>query len=230
MDKLAEHVGLYDIWTVFFPGIVGILETLCFMGAMRGVCSTSGFKEIKVFVPQTLSEWIVVIIFSVFFGLVFQEIGRKMRKVFKLKNAAKDIFKPGTELFEEKEITPIKRALIQKGWNDQMTFNWINAQAQDKRIAPRYVKLSVIQNMSLSLASTMLIGAVEGVVLFVHSIIKGAGGMMIVSGIAIVICIFLLIMFIKRSERFNRYWVKSLVYAVATSNTGGKPESVKLEP
>lgn len=222
MDKLAEHVGLYDVWTVFFPGIVGVLETIYFIGAVRVVYNCGGFKEIMTLIPNTVSEWIVVIVFSVFFGLTFQEGGRKVREVFKLKNATKDIFKPGTNLFEEKEIASLKRVLMKKGWDDQSAFNWINAEAQEKGIASKYAKLSVIQNMSIALAAVMLIEAVESVILLTLSILKSSKNMMIVSGATTALSIIMMIMFIKRSERFNRYWVKNLVYAMAVFNTGRK--------
>ena len=222
MDKLAERVGLYDIWAVFFPGIVGTLENLLCIGALCIIFSDGVFLKMLAFIPNTISEWIVAVVSSVFLGLIYQEIGRLLRKVFKIKNVGKDPFNPKTGLFEENEIVLLKRVLYKKDWNEQNAFHRINAEAQEKGIASKYVKLSVIQNMSLSLAAVLFVGTAESVTVMVLSALNEAKDMMTASIIVTVLCIFLIVMFIKRSERFNSYWVKNLIYAVAVSRAEEK--------
>lgn len=222
MDKLAEHVGLYDIWAIFFPGMIGTLENLLCIGSLCIIHSGDAFIKILAFIPSTISEWIVVMVSSIFFGLIYQEIGRLLKKVFKIKNAAKDLFNPKSGVFEANEIAPLKRVLLKKDCNEQNAFHRINAEAQEKGIASKYVKLSVIQNMSLSLAAVMLFGATESVAVMVFSFQNEAMDMVAASISGTFLCILLMIMFIKRSERFNRYWVKNLIYAVAVSHTETK--------
>ena len=59
MDKLAEHVGLYDIWAIFFPGMIGTLENLLCIGSLCIIHSGDAFIKILAFIPSTISEWIV---------------------------------------------------------------------------------------------------------------------------------------------------------------------------
>ena len=125
-------------------------------------------------------------------------------------------------MFEENEIVSLKRVLFKIDWNEQNAFHRINAEAQEKGIASKYVKLSVIQNMSLSLAAVMLVGTAESIAVMVLSIVNEAKDMLTASIVVTVLCILLIVMFIKRSERFNRYWVKNLVYAVAISRAETK--------
>ena len=227
MDKLAERVGLYDIWVVFFPGIVGTLENLLCIGALCIIHSGGVFLKILAFIPNTFSEWIVVMVSSVFLGLIYQEIGRLLRIILRIKKAEKNPFNLKTGLFEENEIVSLKRVLFKIDWNEQNAFHRINAEAQEKGIASKYVKLSVIQNMSLSLAAVMLVGTAESIAVMVLSIVNEAKDMLTASIVVTVLCILLIVMFIKRSERFNRYWVKNLVYAVAISRAETKKKKKK---
>lgn len=222
MDKLAERVGLYDIWTVFFPGTVGILETLVFMGIAYGMQNRSIISNVWAFIPNTISGWIVFFIVSFFFGLVLQEIGRILRRIFKLKDAAKDVLNPDAHVFGEKEIYSLKRMLLQNWESEENAFAWINAKAQDKGIAERYVKLSVLQNMSLSLAAVMFVGLAECILMIFMAIVYGYMKVIIASVVGIVLSVILMIMFIKRSARFNLYWVRNLIYAVAARYVGAE--------
>jgi hypothetical protein len=207
---------------MFFPGVIGLLESLLFVRGTSEILNREGLLEMMYFIPETAFGWVVVTVLSIFMGLVFQELGRLIRTILKIKNMTKDIFTIETGLFEEKEINCLRALLMEDEWDEKNIFNWINAEAQEKGIASRYVKLSVIHNMSLSLVASMFIGMIEAIVLLLLSYMNGVKDILITAGITIVLCFSLMIIFVDRSERFKRYWVRSLVYAVAVSRAGGE--------
>lgn len=96
-------------------------------------------------------------------------------------------------------------------------FHALNIKAQATQIAKQYIKLNVIQNMALSLAAIM---AVAGSVFLIETILfvvtKNKAGF-ILTTIFFILSLLLFYVFIKRYLRFNRYWVRNIVYATATN-------------
>lgn len=218
MEKISERIGLYDLWVTFFPGTIGAICIVLLLGMYKYVSAFTynldKFTDYLItFIPANTSEWCLFILCSFFVGIVLQEIGRLLKIKLKLNNAADGLFDEKKGVFSSQEIKKLKTQKY--GGDSKAAFHYLNTVAQKAGIAEKYAKLSVLQNMSLSLASAMLLGTIGGGVLFVISIVKKSfhGGLL--SGIAIVLCIFLLALFLKRSERFNRYWVRSIVYAAA---------------
>lgn len=219
MDRIGEKIGLFDFWAVFFPGAIGMLEHILFsMFLSCNKCSDLALNSIKYL--DNVIVWIVVIFLSIFVGTVFQEIGRWIQKLTGWSNAMDIFLDPKSGVFSKQEHQILTSFFCKYGWdeasteNSRIIFHQISAEAQECGVATQYVKLSVIQNMSLSLSVSMIIGAIQFVVLLILYIIRGYGQMIVP-----VIIIFLLhavftIVFYKRFNRFNRYWVRNIVYAM----------------
>lgn len=226
MEKLGERIGLYDLWVVFFPGIVSVFELLFYIGAFCSVyygCSLSAI--LNWIVPDNMSIWIVIIIISIFLGIALQEIGRWLRNLAKYKRASDGLLDPCAGIFTKKERDCFRSALQRYGWDGKNAgdsneiFHRINAEAQECGVATRYAKLNVLQNMSLSLSSAMLLGAIGALALIVFSLINGRIHVALFITAILAVCVVLMIVFFYRFKRFGRYWVRNIVYAMSTRNT-----------
>ena len=227
MDKLSERIGLYDLWVTFFPGSIGVLGALLFLGMNACIYSDKLSIDLLVeYLPKEISDWFLFVIVSILCGIIIQEIGHFIHKKAKLKDASAAMFDQKQGVFSESEI---KFLNLQKyDTNSKIVFHQINTRAQAYGIAPRYIKLNVIQNMSLSLAADMIIWNLIGIVLTVVSIGHACANKIILLIVLYTICSFLLcIMFLKRSERYNRYWVRNIVYAVVLYERGINVEDKK---
>lgn len=222
MDKMTERVGLYDLWAVFFPGAVGLLGML-FIYHIFEINGDYSQLFINWKTPNDISGWAIFILLSYFWGIILQEIGRKLRKLFKSGNAAEGLLKEDMGVFTEYEIGVFSQLFINHGYkgkshsikDSKRLFHSINTRAQELEIAERYAKLNVLQNMSLSLAAVMLIETIGFVVLALYYLV--ISHKLSSCLITLVLCAFfsfLFKVFLKRSERFNKYWVRNIVYGV----------------
>lgn len=223
MDKLAEYIGSYDVWTVLYPGTLGTLETVLFSGMLYSVLKKK--HAICRFLPREISDWVLFIIAAFFLGIILQEMGRWLRRATKVRYAEDKIFDSTGGVFENDEITRFKEYFVSQGWDGKdlkaarFVFHSININSQECDVAKRFVKLNVIQNISINLAATMLLGLMEAIIVAVFSIIQQNVCFASVTGIGCVLYIFLMMILIRRSYRFNRYWVRNIVYAMASRFT-----------
>ena len=229
MDKLSERIGLYDLWVVFFPGIISMFELLLFAGTFWSVYrNRSLFMVLEKIAPDNIQIWIVIIIISIFLGIIIQELGRVLRRVTKYKSAADNLFDSNNGVLTETERACFRRLFKKYGWSGEYTgsskeiFHRINIDAQEIGVATRYAKLNVLQNMSLSLSASMLCGAVASVSLFVFGIINGRIHIALIMIAILIVCIILMMMFYSRYKRFDRYWVRNIIYAMSAENAGAE--------
>lgn len=227
MEKLTERIGLYDLWAVFFPGIIGTLELLFFSGSFYCVYKKySFFTMLNWIVFDRVTTWMIIILVSVFFGIVLQEIGRGVRIVTKFQNAEDVFLDPKAGVFTEDEYSFLQNPLAKYGWGEKgeisskSVFHRLNAEAQECGVALKYAKLSVLQNMLLSLLSAMLVGAVLSIAILIFSIINGRVHITILMIALGIFCGLLVGIFYRRAIRFNRYWVRNLVYAMSNRQEG----------
>ena len=222
MEKLAERIGLFEFWAVFFPGSLAVLEGIFYIGTFMCIYLKSSFlSTIKSFYPNGMFGWIAVVILSMLLGHVLPEIGRLLRLITKSQNATSNFLDTKAHVFNDTEISGFKEYLISYGWNEKDTsasryiFNRINAAAQDCEVASKYVKLSVLQNMSLSISSAMVVGALLSVACFIYSIANGRCRIAVLLAVVTAVCTVLASVFWGRYKRFNRYWVRNIVYAMS---------------
>lgn len=222
MDKLVDRLGLYDLWAVLFPGTMISIGTTLFIEVLYSIMYKKQFTEKSL--SGSILTWIIFVVLSIFLGIVLQEIGRGIRVVFGFRNASFGILNPTAGIFTKNEIASFKAFFIENGWDGRnvkvgnKVFHIINAEAQECGVANRYVKLNVMQNMSFNIAAAMLIGCMEALVIVVVSIIKQGIFPALIAGIFAIICLMLLLVFIGRGKRFNRYWVRNIIYAMAVRN------------
>ncbi len=215
MEKIAERVGIYDVWAVFFPGSMTVLGSLITVGIKKNALLPS-----LSFVPNDVSKWIVFILASLFCGLVQQEIGRLLKRWFKLRNAADGLLQESEKIFTKTEIDSFQDCYTKygkKNLNSRVLFHLINMEAQRRGYGEKFAKLNVMQNMALSLAVAMIFGTIDCSYLVILSIVQSSFYTIILYGIMGLLCIFMTAMFINRYLRFNRYWVRNIVYSVAAS-------------
>lgn len=233
MEKLTERIGLFDLWAVFFPGAIGVSELLFFVGTTWVVCYKQPFFTMfSVIELSNIAIWVVYILFSLFMGIILQEIGRWLRKKKKSSNITSAFLDPAAGVFTENERASLHSFLSKYGWDGKSTecsnivFHRINAAAQECGIAEKYVKLSVLQNMSSSLSAAMLIGAIASFVLLIISLVCKRGHIALLLLGSGIVFVFLVVVFLQRSIRFNRYWIRNLIFSMYEKNTKmGKAEN-----
>lgn len=229
MEKVAEKIGLYDLWALFFPGTIGMIE-LTFLGATFYCIyiKESLISILNSVITDSISLSILWLLLSIFVGIILQEIGRGIGKIVKFKNATGSFLNPNGGIFSEAEIHHLTSFLTSYGWdgtpcNDSSSFfHIINANAQKNGTAAKYVKLSVLQAMSFSFSSAMLIGAIISTILLFYSIINSRITIMALMIFFDFFCILLMIIFYKRAKRYNTYWVRNLLFAMSTDESGSE--------
>ena len=225
MEKLAERIGIFDFWAVFFPGSIGMLELLFFISTFWSIHRKCPFLDVvNTIALDNITILVILIFISLFLGIIFQEIGRWLRIKTKKPNAADIFLNPSAGIFMDDEYTLLRSFLIKYGWDGKSTkgskaiFHRINAEAQECEVAGKYVKLGVLQNMSASLSAVMLIGTITSTGLFIYSLLCNRRNIALLMGGVDLICVFLIVLFFKRSIRFNRYWVRNIIFAMLEKN------------
>lgn len=222
MDKLAEKIGLYDFWIIFFPGALGYLQAsfsiLLFyqlqLKCYKFVDVVFHFQNV---LPQALAEWVVFILISFFLGIILQEIGYIMHKLFEYHDATEGLFCAEQGIFSQKEVNDFKGLYAICGWQEgsngtvtsKEVFHKINIILQEQGKAAKYAKLNIVQNISLSLAALLLL---QSLVFIIMIFLLGLKGNLTLLGLSIS-CGILCRVFYNRTSRFNRYWVRNIVYA-----------------
>lgn len=91
MEGFINKMGLYDIWTVLFPGVVfqvGTRTLYEFMVSLPKLLSAAPklteklcvFLQIGIAVPSDIYEFLVLLILSYFCGLILHELSSIMKR------------------------------------------------------------------------------------------------------------------------------------------------------
>ena len=225
MDKLAEKFGLYDFWVTSFPGAICILTLILNYSIIMSL--TTGdriFVWVESYLPSNVSLWIVFILISVLLGILLQEAGRWIRCCRKQYDAAGGLLDSKLHIFTEKEIAVLSLALAKYHSSEneksadesRQLFHSLNIEAQETEVATRFVKLNVIAKMSLSLAVVMLINGICFLIETVYLLFVNDCTAVLTTLLLCILSFALCFLFVKRSERFNRYWVRNIVYAMSS--------------
>ncbi len=224
MDKLAEKIGMYDFWATSFPGAIGSITLILHYSMIKALTTgDSVFVWSSSCLSFDVSQWIVFVLLSVLFGTLLQEIGRWIRCCRKRHNAAGGLLDPKMNIFTKKEIADLSLALAKYGFNEndknanesKRLFHSLNIEAQEMGVATRFVKLNVLAKMSLSLAIVMLINGMCFLIETVYLLLTNSCTAVLTALSLCILSFALCVLFVKRSERLDRYWVRNIVYAVS---------------
>ena len=239
LEKITEKMGLYDIWTILFPGaifLVLVKTVYNFMLTLPCIISKEMsiiekvfvFCKAEVYIPDTAYELLIMCLCSYLAGLILHEISRliKDRVIYKkgkptdfLLDSENGVFSKG----EIQKLMPMYTYLYgspfcldekEKLKNEShFIFQRINNRLQRNKIASQYVKLNIVYNTCAVLQVTIILVLCMAILFEVEFIISKNYDILLSAvslDIFMIICICLLS---NRSKKFYKYWVRNIVLA-----------------
>ncbi|WMC93502.1 hypothetical protein [Kineothrix sp. MB12-C1] len=238
MEKLIEKLGLYDVWTIMFPGIVfiGGLSTLHkYIKLLPNLIeNTSYFMEkifcifnVSIYYPQNIYEFFMILVASYLVGLILHEISSILKKViFYSGKPTEFLLCSKGKVFNQQEIddfipifTKINNHqsfsddIDKKKQESKKIFNYINSDVQANDFGKKYVKLNVIYNTCSTLAVTMILLLAYVISYCIEFLIERDLQLIIALLSVVVVLIGLTYILVSRSKRYYIYWTRSIVYA-----------------
>lgn len=246
MDKFMEKIGLYDLWVVTLPGafFTTLLKSVYDFMVEAPVQTTDmggtigyllSFSQINIYAPTTFYDFAIFIFISYLSGIILQEMSGIIKEKILYKHGKPDnlILDKDGGVLSESQIQHYMPMFIELNNNLPFTINdnkklkleshdvfrKINAILQQKNIAKKYVKLNILYNMSLNLfvASVILLSICFA---FEFQYLVNTQYNAIISTLSVVL-IFLIscYVFLKRSKKYNIYWIRNLILAYYIQRT-----------
>lgn len=239
LDKLIEKMGLYDIWTILFPGAVFLVAIKTIYNFMlllpEQILKTTSvieqifiFCEVNIYAPGTVYELLIFLLCSYFVGLMLHEISSlfKNRVMYKQGKPIDFLLDSKGGVFEEEQIQILMPMYIQLNGgvftlNDnekqkkesRSLFHKINMDLQRKKVASQYVKLNVIYNTCATLGiAIMLILCLVLAFEMEFIILKRFDLILSFISLDMVLIVGIYIL-MSRSRRYYKYWTKNIVLA-----------------
>lgn len=239
MEKLIDKLGLYDIWTILFPGSFFLMVSKTIYDFMvmlpEMIQHTTSVMErlflifkTDVYVPSTVYELLFFLLLSYIFGSILHEISSvfKHKILYKHGSPIDFLWDSHKGVFNEEQINmlmPIYQqvygtsdAVKEKTHGKQESrkfFHEINLSLQRTQIANQYVKLNIIHNTCITL-SVALFFELSLVVLFVIDFwFRGRLELIFPTVNLIPVLIAGQYVFIYRSKKYYKYWVRNIVLA-----------------
>lgn len=242
MDKITEKFGSFDLLVTTFPGAYFILLLKnvfeFFDNIMSSPKNSSSFVEnffsvldFSPCLPRSIYEFVAFSFAAFIVGIILQELSSTIKERIAYRNG-----KPQQLLLEKNkgiltlsqltQFTPIfvklckNSVLFPDDKNERMDlsqhiFHQINSTCQKNGIASKYVKLSIISNMSFSLFLASIIIELFVVIFDIQMLILGKS----ITGTIIIFVVLALAcrVFYKRGKKYNVFWVRNLIYAYEAS-------------
>lgn len=238
MEKIVEKMGLYDIWTNMFPGIVfiGGLSTLHnYIKILPNlIINTSYYMEklffisnVPIYFPQNIYELFMLLIASFFVGLILHEISSNFKKIIFYKGKPSELLLNSEgKVFNQQQIDefipiftklnnnhPFSEEKAKNRQESKKIFNYINSELQANDLAKKFVKLNVIYNSCCTLAVTMILLLVYIISYCIEFLLKKEFQKIIALLNIVVVLIFLTYILINKSKRYYIYWTRSIIFA-----------------
>lgn len=236
MEKILERFGLYDIWTVLFPGMVlnsGLRTLNDYM--LKIIQSENdlddygvGFERLKLYYPTDIYSLIAFIIVSYLCGLVLHELGSMSKRIIYRKGKPTELLLEKENLilnFQQLQIyTPIflklnknkelsKECFEKRKEESRNIFNIMNTELQLNGISVQYIKLNLIYNMCLTLCVAILLMLAYIFIFILWGYIQKKDiylwGFWKLATALMAACWILY----SRSKRYYIYWVRNIVIA-----------------
>lgn len=233
-------MGLYDIWTVLFPGVIfliGVRSLYNFMLSLSGLLSTTPgmigkfglILQMNIATPSDIYELLVLLAFSYLCGMILHELSSilKHKLIYPKADPRALLLDENAGILSSQELRnlmPLLKSLNNgKDFSQsepeklrdesKYLFHRMNKKLQEKKKSGDYVKLNIIYNMCGTLC----------IVLAILSLITFAFGgnfffhkeyfAFLYSLIILGIMIILLLILLFRSKRYYIYWVRNIIFA-----------------
>lgn len=233
-------MGLYDIWTVLFPGVIfliGVKSLYNFMLSLSGLLSTTPgmigkfglILQMNIATPSDIYELLVLLAFSYLCGMILHELSSilKHKLIYPKADPRALLLDENAGILSSQELRnlmPLLKSLNNgKDFSQsepeklrdesKYLFHRMNKKLQEKKKSGDYVKLNIIYNMCGTLC----------IVLAILSLITFAFGgnfffhkeyfAFLYSLIILGIMIILLLILLFRSKRYYIYWVRNIIFA-----------------
>ena len=233
-------MGLYDIWTVLFPGVIfliGVRSLYNFMLSLSGLLSTTPgmigkfglILQMNIATPSDIYELLVLLAFSYLCGMILHELSSilKHKLIYPKADPRALLLDENAGILSSQELRnlmPLLKSLNNgKDFSQsepeklrdesKYLFHRMNKKLQEKKKSGDYVKLNIIYNMCGTLC----------IVLAILSLITFAFGgnfffhkeyfAFLYSLIILGIMIILLLILLFRSKRYYIYWFRNIIFA-----------------
>lgn len=236
---MVERMGLYDIWTILFPGtvfVVAIKSVYNFMLLLpEQMLNSMSINEqifilckISVYTPSTIYNLLIFLIYSYLSGLVLHEISSifKNSVIYKHGKPTDFLLEPKEGLFNEEQIQKLMPMYVYLSGDplpledkeklrkeSRLLFHKMNVDLQRRKMASQYVKLNIIYNTSATLGVT--IAFILGIILSfeIEFIILGELYLLLSFVSLDMMLIIAICILMNRSKKYYKYWVKNIVMA-----------------
>lgn len=240
MDKLAEKLGLFDLWVVFFPGAIFttlIKSTYTFMTSLQNLPHASSslfskcvsFVNMNIYSPSSLYDFILWIIISYFLGLVIHEFASFFKKkcYYTSGSPCDNLLDTSKSVFNLEEIQFYLPMMISLNANHEFSysdneklkresrnvFNQMNIKLQDGNIAERYVKLNIIHNLSNNLSISLLLIFLFALLFEIDFLFSCKIEFVFYSMAYVLTLLAVGVLFMHKSKKYYVYWVRNIVRA-----------------
>lgn len=258
MEKIFDKLGLYDIWTVLFPGVIfliGVRSLYDFMISLSGLLSTTPgmagklglILRMDITTPSDIYELLVLLALSYLCGLILHELSSILKhKVVYQKGDPRALLLDGTAGIlnsqELRRLMPLLKSLNNgrdfsqsepEKLRDEskFLFHRMNKSLQDKKKSGDYVKLNIIYNMCGTLCIVLALLSLITLAFGVDFFFHKEYFAVFYSLMILGMMVVLFLILLFRSKRYYRYWVRNIVFAYEElywNNNGNSMEHIPL--
>lgn len=240
MEKITEKIGLFDIWTVLFPGSVFlvIIKTfyntfLIFPDLVKGTDNVFEkllfFLQIKIYAPETLYELFELFLGAYLVGLLLQEISSIFKNKILYKNGKPMDYLTDAQgdIFDEVQIQKLISLFAKLNGGELATndalkqhresrylFHRMNTILIDKKIAGQYAKLNALYNTNINLAVVFIMVLGMSLIYEIESIVCFKQYYLTLSLVSLdLVLVGMIYLLIQRGKHCYIYWTRNIVYA-----------------
>lgn len=243
MEKIFDRMGLYDIWTVLFPGVVfhiGTRSLYEFLMSLHNLLLDTPellgklglFLKMNIIIPGNIYEFFIFLVVSYLYGLMLQELSSSLKHMIVYRKGD-----PRTLLLDETHgplnsqelhrLMPLLKSLNngedfsesdskKLKEESKYLFNQMNRTLQNMQKSRDYVKLNIIYNMCSTLSLVLAFFALMILTFEIQFLLNTDLSSFYFSLflLSIIISMFLILHF--KSSKYYQYWVRNIIFAYET--------------
>lgn len=235
-----EKMGMYDVWTILFPGIVLIVSIKSIYDFMLSLPNLIYRTErsverylicckMNLYTPKDVYELLIIMILAYFCGLILHEISSLIKKkiIYKKGEPISLLFDPVRGVFDEQQIEKLTPMFVFLNNGKVFTtsdkeklkresryiFHKMNSELQSKDIANKYVKLNIIYNTCAALSVSVIVLFLMILAFELEFFFLKEYFQILYSINLVVLTIVIFFILVNRSKRYYSYWTKNIVLA-----------------